>query len=156
MNKNWQNFESRNGYLSDGIIRSQLFPLIKDASDKLSSNQCIYDVGGNIGDITHLFHLYYPDNEIYTIEPLNSNFKELQRRFNNIEKIKLYNVALGYKNEEKTSHTFNNGTIGDYLYPRRVLNEFVIKYITVDSFYKKYCISCIFIYNSKQQGYILF
>lgn len=146
MNKNWENFESRYGHLSDEIIRRQLFPTLKEVSEKLTTDQCIYDIGGNIGEITNLFHEYYPDNEIYTFEPVISNFKELKRKFINIDNIKLNNIALGSLNGEKTSHTINNGRLGDYLYPRRMLSEFLIKYMTVDMFYQKFCILSIFIF----------
>lgn len=143
MNSNWEIFESRYGSLNDVVIRKQLFFLLKEMNKVIPQNQCIYDVGGNVGEITKLFHVFYPNNLIFTVEPVNVNYKEIMRKFTNIGNIKVYNVALGSFNGKRTSHTFGNGKVGDYLYPRRLLSEFEIEYTTADSFYKK---NCIFFY----------
>lgn len=140
MNNNWKIFESRYGSLNDDIIRKQLFALVKEKRNEIAQNQCIYDVGGNVGEITKLFHYYYPNNYIFTVEPVSANYYEIKRKFYNISNIKVYNIALGSFNGDKMSHTFRNGKVGDYLYPRRSLSKFEIKYMTADTFYKLFCI----------------
>lgn len=143
MDSNWDIFETRYGSLTDDMIRKRLFPLIKEMTKELKKNQCIYDIGGNIGDITKMFNEFYPNSFVFTVEPVNINYRELKKRFNNCENIKLYNYAIGSFNGEKASHTFGNGGVGDYLYPGRLLSEFDVKYITLDKFYKDFSI----IYN---------
>lgn len=143
MNHNWENFESRYGHLSDEIIRKQLFPMIKEIKQSLSSNECIYDVGGNIGEITELFHEYYPNNVIHTFEPVNNNFIQLRKKFEMIQNIKLNHIALGSFDGQKSSHTMGSGFLGDYLYPHRLLAEFKTEYMTADSYYKNFCICTI-------------
>lgn len=143
MDNNWDIFESRFGKLNDGIIRTQLFPLIKEMRKSLKKNECIYDIGGNIGEITKMLNEFYPDNKIFTIEPLSSNFQELKKKFSNITNINIYNYAVGSFNGKRVHKTFGDGSTGDYLYPARMLNQFEVNFITTDAFYKKYCINFI-------------
>ena len=60
---------------------------------------CI-DIGANIGQSIEYFKSKF--NSVHAFEPNKDNYKFLKRKYKNYDYIKLYNFALGRKNETKT------------------------------------------------------
>jgi len=58
----------------------------------------ILDIGGNIGITSIYLASIFPNADIYTFEPLKSNFKILQQNIKNYKNIKAFNIGLGSKN----------------------------------------------------------
>lgn len=58
----------------------------------------IVDIGANIGAISVLMAILYPDATIYSFEPVKENFKLLQMNTQKYPQIKVFNFALGEKN----------------------------------------------------------
>jgi FkbM family methyltransferase len=61
----------------------------------------VIDVGANDGGFALLINKILPDAFIYSFEPINSCFIELQKNTSSIKNIKYFNYALGDKEEEK-------------------------------------------------------
>jgi FkbM family methyltransferase len=74
-------------------------------------NKTIYliDVGAYKGEFTDNF-LNNIDKIKYVdmYEPQNSSFSDLQNKFENIENINIFNIAIGYENTQKEFFYFEN------------------------------------------------
>lgn len=55
---------------SDNDLRSNFFPNFKRIYPSIPIDDCVLDIGSNIGEITEMFHTYYNTNTIYLAEPL--------------------------------------------------------------------------------------
>ena len=66
-----------------------------------TKNDVVVDVGAQYGDYAVLCAGYYKVRKVYCFEPLNSNFKEIEKniKLNKLKNILAYNVALGSKNK---------------------------------------------------------
>ena len=60
----------------------------------------IFDIGGNIGITSIFYSSFFPNANIYTFEPVKSNFKILDLNSKNSDKIEIFNFGLGSKNEK--------------------------------------------------------
>lgn len=67
----------------------------------------IFDVGANIGEWTRLVSDIVPESRIYSFEPSSRTFKILQKQ-NFSDRVSLYNIALGEKNEIKDFFIYAN------------------------------------------------
>jgi FkbM family methyltransferase len=63
-------------------------------------NPIIFDVGANIGTSIDRFKKLFPSPEFYCFEPGNNEFQILNKNYN-YANIKLFNFALGSKNESQ-------------------------------------------------------
>jgi len=64
------------------------------------NNPIIFDVGANVGTSIDRFKKIFPSPKLYCFEPGHNEFKILKKNYNNKE-IKLFNFAIGDKNESK-------------------------------------------------------
>lgn len=55
----------------------------------------VIDIGANIGQSAKLFHNILPDSFIYSFEPLDDCFLQLNSKMKNVENFKSFKVALG-------------------------------------------------------------
>lgn len=60
----------------------------------------LFDVGANIGQSTKNFQTYFPQANIYSIEPGIDSFRKLELLASNNANIHCYNIALSNKNEK--------------------------------------------------------
>lgn len=67
---------------------------------KINKKDLILDIGGHQGESIHLFKKYYPENEIYTFEPVEFLYKEIVKNFK-IKKLKVFNYGFSDKKENK-------------------------------------------------------
>ena len=66
-----------------------------------TQDDIVVDVGAQYGDYAVLCAGYYKVKKAYCFEPLNSNFKEIEKniKLNKLKNISAYNVALGSENK---------------------------------------------------------
>jgi len=64
------------------------------------NNPIIFDVGANVWTSIDRFKKIFPSPKLYCFEPGHNEFKILKKNYNNKE-IKLFNFAIGDKNESK-------------------------------------------------------
>jgi FkbM family methyltransferase len=58
----------------------------------------LFDIGANLGQSTKNFIEFFPNATIYSFEPANASFTELQKLFNKRDKVKCFNIALSNEN----------------------------------------------------------
>lgn len=64
----------------------------------------IFDVGSNKGQFSLAARFKLPNAQIYAFEPLKKPFSKLSKIFKNDLRIKLFNYAIGPKNQETSIH----------------------------------------------------
>ena len=84
--------------------------------DKINT---IIDVGSNKGQFILLSKKFYPNCTIYSIEPITEIFNKLKKNFENYNKIKFYNLALGNKNTIKKIFITKRQDSSSILKPRK-------------------------------------
>jgi FkbM family methyltransferase len=67
---------------------------------KICKNDIILDVGGHLGESIYLYSKYYPQNKIYSFEPINFLYKKIKSNFRN-KNIKVFNYGFSNKKEKK-------------------------------------------------------
>lgn len=120
---------------SDEDIRYQFFPNFKRIYPTINADDCIFDIGSNIGDITALFHSYYINNRIFLAEPLELNYEKTLERFNSSKQIVIINTAIGFK---KKAIYWNHNKAGSMMYFKRILRISNITFLDLDTFYDIY------------------
>ena len=60
----------------------------------------VFGLGANEGQFAQEIHAFFPKATIYSIETLDSCFKSLQNKMQNIRKFKSFMFALGDSNGE--------------------------------------------------------
>jgi FkbM family methyltransferase len=66
---------------------------------KAFNAKTVLDIGANIGQFAEQARDYYPTSNIYSFEPITFCFDQLKMKFADDAKLKVYNVALGDKEE---------------------------------------------------------
>lgn len=75
----------------------------------LNSNSVVVEVGGYEGVFSgHIINKY--DCNILTFEPASKFYETLKRRFENCEKVKIFNYGLGHKNSTETLSILDDGS----------------------------------------------
>ncbi len=84
--------------------------LFIDIDDKIKyrSLNVIFDVGANIGQSNEYFRFHTAKSKIYSFEPVQSTFAQLQRNVRNDRNCVLENMALGDEAGEKTIRLFDS------------------------------------------------
>lgn len=60
----------------------------------------VFDIGGNIGQFARMIHNILPAASIYSFEPLEDCYKQLQSNMRDASNFKAFNFALGDKDTE--------------------------------------------------------
>lgn len=84
-------------------LLSKSYNLTNDEVIKIfvtKDNPIIFDVGANVGTSIDRFKKIFPSPEFYCFEPGNNEFEILKKNYN-YTNIKLFNFALGSKNESQ-------------------------------------------------------
>tara|TARA_Y100001958_G_scaffold132216_1_gene101760 strand:+ start:1208 stop:1993 length:786 start_codon:yes stop_codon:yes gene_type:complete len=80
--------------------------------DKIRKNPVIFDVGANKGQSIESFLKLFDQPIIHSFEPVEIDFNNISKKFENNKNIFLNNVALGHQTEEKefniTAGTWNS------------------------------------------------
>ena len=66
----------------------------------INKNELILDIGGHLGESIFLFSKYYPENKIYSFEPIDFLYKKILKNFKN-KNIKIFNYGFSDKEENK-------------------------------------------------------
>lgn len=150
--KNKKYFDTFNGTLfSDYDLRRHFFPTIKKVYPKISQNDCIYDIGSNIGDVAAMFHKFYKTNKIFLAEPLELNCESTKIRFNLSKLILTVNTAIGLN---RKTIIWNYNKVGNMMYMKRNLRMSNITFLKLDNFYEIYTkIGNIFFLKIDVEGY---
>lgn len=59
----------------------------------------IFDVGANVGDVTMTFTINYPEARIFAFEPVEQNYRRLERAAARLEQVTAFNIGLGERCE---------------------------------------------------------
>lgn len=62
--------------------------------------ETVFDVGANVGVWTNQFKLMHPGTKVYSFEPVSETFEELSKNTQNLQDVKLFNLALSDSNEQ--------------------------------------------------------
>ncbi|HEY4495608.1 MAG TPA: FkbM family methyltransferase [Candidatus Paceibacterota bacterium] len=82
----------------------------------------IFDVGANIGEWTRLASGIMPEARIYSFEPSRNTFEVLlKENFSN--KVSLYNIGLGERNEIKDFFTYINNSTLNSVFSRDIKDD---------------------------------
>ena len=141
---------------------------------KIKDNKIIlFDIGAHRGETVNLFKKLNIC-KIYAFEPNQSLFKYLKNKKIKSDKIKIFNFALGIKNEEKylnilqdtSSSTFNNLNVKTEYFKRKnkYINYFSrkknlirdtqkVNIVKTSDFFKKYEIDKVNIFKMDTEGY---
>lgn len=119
---------------NDNDIRNKLFPVFKRVYPSLRDDECILDIGSNIGDITDMFHKYYPRNRIFLAEPLELNCKLTKEKFKSITHITTIHTAIGFNRRLIWKYK----RAGDMMGIARRLSSANVIFISLDLFYNFY------------------
>lgn len=55
----------------------------------------IFDVGANIGEVTTTFTINYPEARVFAFEPVEQNYRQLERTAARLKQVAAYNIGLG-------------------------------------------------------------
>lgn len=72
----------------------------------------IWDIGANIGVVSYIFAMIYPEARIYAFEPQKENFEILRLNTKDLPNVTIFNVGLGdmndrvfaFPSEDETNH----------------------------------------------------
>jgi len=67
---------------------------------KINKKEIILDIGGHQGESIYLFSKYYPENKIYSFEPIDFLYKKIIKNFKN-KNLKVFNYGFSDKKENK-------------------------------------------------------
>jgi FkbM family methyltransferase len=59
----------------------------------------IFDVGANVGDVTTVFTINYPEARVFAFEPVEQNYRQLARVAARFKQVAAYNIGLGERAE---------------------------------------------------------
>lgn len=143
-------FDSCNRKLfNDNDLRKQLFGNIKTIFTSINEKDCILDIGSNVGDITELFHEFYPRNRIFMAEPFDLNCQATKRRFNKIKNIQTINTAIGMSNNTRYYYMAGNMMIFT-----RNLDISNVSFMKLDKFYEEFAVKGnVFFLKIDVEGY---
>lgn len=119
---------------NDNDVRDKLFPVFKSVYPSLKDEDCILDIGSNIGEITDMFNKYYPGNRIFLAEPLELNCKVTIEKFKSKTHITTIHTAIGYNRNIIWRY---NGA-GDMMGVGRRMSAENVTFMSLDMFYNNY------------------
>jgi len=67
---------------------------------KINKKEIILDIGSHSGESIYLFSKYYPENKIYSFEPIDFLYKKIVKNFKN-KNLKVFNYGFSDKKENK-------------------------------------------------------
>ena len=85
----------------------------------------IFDIGANDGGSIKRFSKYFPKSKIFSFEPTEHLFNKIKNQFNS-EKVKIFNYAVGEKDELKDFYLYDYHKINSF-YPMVNHSKYKIK-----------------------------
>ena len=82
------------------VLTGKSYPIVPFAENV----RVIVDIGANLGAASVYFSLYYPDAQIYAVEPQKFPFDILERNTGFYPNTKIFNVGLYNSNKESALH----------------------------------------------------
>ena len=92
-----------------------MFDVFHDIAHRMPTFDCrvVLDVGANIGQTVRVFKYVYPNAEIHAFEPDPENFERLSRSCSQLQRVSVYQLAMGrvagfgtlYRSEKDTMHS---------------------------------------------------
>ena len=171
INKIYQNFLEIITKIIDSSNKKKIINYFKS---KIGRNKIIlFDVGAHKGETIDLF-LKLNISKIYAFEPNKKLFKYLEKKKNKFNNIKVFDFALGIKNEEKylnilkdtSSSTFNNLNIKSKYFKRKnkyinffskkdnlISNTQKTNVVKTSDFFEKHKIDKVDIFKMDTEGY---
>jgi FkbM family methyltransferase len=73
-----------------GYIKQDMVRLLPNADMKR-----VFDVGGNVGQTAAALNKHFPGAEVWTFEPVEASYHELQERARTLQNVRCFNLALG-------------------------------------------------------------
>ena len=80
-----------------------LYKVLIQADDPI-----IFDVGGNKGQSIKKFKKIFPESQVYSFEPTPQSCQKMIENYKNDSSIKIYEKAVGAKNERKIFNVYEN------------------------------------------------
>lgn len=134
--ENKSKFETLNASIfSDDDLRKYFFPTFKKVYPSIPDDNCILDIGSNIGEISEMFHNFYNTSNLILAEPLMLNYERTKRKFESVSQILTVHTAIGYNANKKT---FKHYRAGDMMTINRNLVSETISFMNLDDFYYSY------------------
>ncbi|BAY33451.1 methyltransferase FkbM [Nostoc carneum NIES-2107] len=128
-----------------------------DLSNRLDSPnlKIIFDCGAHRGETAIEFRKRFSSAQIYSFEPVKSNFEYLKQNVENYPQIYCYNFALGDREEtvsiqlqsDSQTHSLNNRLLVEEQ------NSELIKVVTIDDFLSSSSIASIDLLKIDTEGY---
>lgn len=124
----------------------------------------IFDVGANIGFVTHQFRTFFPNADVYSFEPNPSVFTTLQKSYKDDQKVHPLPFGVG---DQNTQILFNlNANVGtsSFLQPttyhhihqaQKMLDPILVNIVNLDGFMEQNGLSHINILKLDIEGYEL-
>lgn len=91
------------------------FHLLDMAKYVQSDQPVIFDVGANIGQSIASFQTEFPRATVHSFEPSPQTFEKLRQNTKNNNNVKLWNIALGSKVEQKPFLENSNSDMSSFL-----------------------------------------
>lgn len=147
-------------YISFTSKNNQSRTIFKDVKNIIGNGPVsIIDAGSNDGLYSLLFRMYFPNSTIYAFEP-NPEVK-LIKQIKNDERVKVFHVALGDKNEQQKMYVYEDtslsksSSISKPIMEDRKMKTIDITVTTLDTWMRKESINNIDILKLDLEGYDL-
>ncbi len=158
--------------LGNSVLCSRLMPLTRivpqgmsypyDIKRFYSPNQVktIFDVGANIGQTSLFLNRHFPQAEIFAFEPVNDTYEILKKNTNHLDKVQVFNQALGDQENQKIIRIRENSELNTLVDTSNCLladaeKSETINVSTIDVFGQSNQIKKIDILKMDVQGYEL-
>ena len=82
----------------------------------------IFDVGANQGQSISRFDKLFNSKEIYSFEPIESEYLKMRDKYQNNKFVKINNYALGEKIEKKSFSLMNIQALHPFMILKKILN----------------------------------
>jgi len=132
--------------------RHVIFDLVRQFPEA----KVIFDIGACIGTVSLNLHKNFPDATIYSFEPIEETFKQLQENTRHISTIKRFKYAAGDTNNTLTIPIYAEATINTLKkadYNDAPIASEVISVVRLDDFVDKNSISEIDILKIDVEGF---
>ena len=85
--------------------------IIKFVKDNNLNLKTIFDMCCFHGDYTFEILKKFPDSSYYLFEPDENNYAFIKKRYQKLQNLKLFNIAISNKNEEGTLYSYGKGSL---------------------------------------------
>ena len=108
---------------------------------ELNENSLVFDLGGHVGDFALSIYNKYKCN-IYIFEPVDEFYKEIEKKFENNSKVKIFNFGLTNINED-VEISLNDTSSSVFIENKSNLKKQTIKLVSISEFLNEYKINKI-------------